>query len=118
MVRQAEAKQRQAIQKYQRDVRQAEQKINREIQQHNQKVKRAIDQHNSDARAYNRQVEANRTRIRSALQNLSRAIVTTRYTVLHTSTQTLNNSYTRLHGQSAGMAGSEEYEILRSYAEQ
>ena len=117
-MRQAEAKQRQAVQKFQRDVRQADQKINREIQEHNRKARRAIDQYKRDVRAYNRQVEANRSRIRSALQKLSRATVTTRYTVLHTSTRTLNDGYIRLREQPSALVSREEFEVLRSYAEQ
>ena len=117
MVRQGQAKQRQAVQKYRRDVRQAEQKINREIQAHNRKARRAIDQYNSDVRAYNRQVNANKTRIQSALKKLGRATVTTRYNVLHTSTQTLNDAYIGLREQPSAPVSSDKLDVLRSYAE-
>ena len=118
MVRQAQARRRQAIQKFNRELRQVEQKINREIQQRNQRRKRAIDQYNRDIRAYNRQVETNRARIRSALQTLSRIQVTTQYTVIYRSTQLLSQSYARLRDESVGVASSKEFEILRGYAEQ
>lgn len=116
-LRELEAKRRQAIQKAQHELRQYEQKLNREIQQRNQAYKRAIDQYNRDVRAYNRQVETNRQRIRHALQQLSRVNVTTHCTVLHSSTHALNEAYVRLQQQPrmAGAAG--EYDSLLGYAE-
>lgn len=85
MVRQAEAKQRQAINKFNQDVR-----------RHNQKVKSAVDKYNREVRAHNSRVQRDRQRIKSALQKLSRTTVTQRYTVLYESSIVLNRSFTAL----------------------
>lgn len=106
-IRQAEAKQRQAVQKY-----------NQAVRQHNQKTKRAVDQYNREVRAHNTKVRANKARIQRALQQLSRIKVTTRYTVIHASAQTLNNAYTRLRDQLGISAHGPDYETLIAYAEQ
>lgn len=84
MIRQAQNKQRQFINKYNQDVR-----------RHNQKVKQASDKYNRDVRSYNARVRANRQRIITELNRLN-SQTTIRYQVLRTSTRTLNSSYQNL----------------------
>ena len=91
-IRQAQAKERQRIQR-----------VNRAIHQHNNKVrqynaarKQAINTYNREARAYNRRVRANRARLQSALQRLSQQTVIVRYTLLHQSVSELYAAYERL----------------------
>ena len=52
MLRQAEQKQRQAVNDY-----------NRKVRAHNQKVHQAVDNYNREVRAYNARVRANRQRL-------------------------------------------------------
>lgn len=83
-IRQAQNKQKQAIEKY-----------NREVRQHNQKVKQAINNYNNEVRRYNTRVRANRQKIAAELRIL-RSTTTVRYQVVQTSAVTLNSYYERL----------------------
>lgn len=65
-LRQAEAKQKRAIDDYNRKVRQHNQKV----RQDQQKLKRAIDDYNRAARKHNATVRRNRHRLASAVQQL------------------------------------------------
>lgn len=87
-IRQAQQKQKQAINRY-----------NQEARRHNQKAKQAVNKFNQEVRAYNARVRANRQKIKNELDRLSRqpsVTITTQYTVYRTSVETLHNSYTRL----------------------
>lgn len=83
-IRHAQNKQKQAIDKYNRDVR-----------QHNQKVKQAVNNYNNEVRRHNARVRANRRKIESELRRLQ-STSTVRYQVVQTSAITLNNYYERL----------------------
>ena len=83
-VRQAQNKQKQAIDKY-----------NREVRQHSQKVKQAVNNYNNEVRRHNARVRANRQKIASELRRLQSSR-TVRYQVVQTSAITLNNFYERL----------------------
>lgn len=83
-IRQAQTKQKQAIDKY-----------NREVRQHNQKVKQAINNYNNEVRNYNARVRANRQRVISELRRLQ-TTTTVRYQVVQRSAITLNTYYERL----------------------
>ncbi len=110
MVREAQRKQRQAIDKYNRDVRQHNQKIEREhqkavsnynaeVRRYNQSVKRAIDKYNQAVRTHNAQVrrdEQARKRQLAALQSRPTVRV---YETLRSSTYDLNASFERLDQQ-------------------
>ncbi len=85
MLRQAQAKQRQNVQK-----------LNNEIRQYNTKRKQAIDAYNRDVRTHNARVRANRTRLQSALQRFAQQTNTVRYTALSKSVSTLSTAYKRL----------------------
>ncbi|WP_082457781.1 hypothetical protein [Pseudomonas sp. EGD-AK9] len=83
-IRQAQNKQKQAIDKY-----------NREVRQHNQKVKQAINSYNNEVRTYNARVRANRQKIAAELRRLQSS-TTVRYQVVQTSAIALNSYYERL----------------------
>lgn len=83
-IRQAQNKQKQAIDKY-----------NREVRQHNQKVKQAVNNYNNEVRRYNARVRANRQKIATELRRIQSS-TTVRYQVVQTSAITLNNYYERL----------------------
>ncbi|MDZ4298490.1 MAG: hypothetical protein U0998_09145 [Moraxellaceae bacterium] len=83
-IRQAQNKQKQAIDKY-----------NREVRQHNQKIKQAVNNYNNEVRTYNARVRADRQKIESELRRLQ-STSTVRYQVVQTSAITLNNYYERL----------------------
>ncbi|MCK0186925.1 hypothetical protein MWU31_17010 [Aeromonas hydrophila] len=83
-IRQAQNKQKQAIDKY-----------NREVRQHNQKVKQAINSYNNEVRTYNARVRANRQKIAAELRRLQSS-TTVRYQVVQTSAIALNSCYERL----------------------
>lgn len=88
MIRQAQQKRRQEINKY-----------NQAVRKHNQNVKRAVDNYNREVRTYNVRVRANRQRVINELNRLKSQSRTTQYTVFRTSVQTLHTSYERLESQ-------------------
>ncbi|AJD49701.1 hypothetical protein S7S_16445 [Isoalcanivorax pacificus W11-5] len=83
-IRQAQNKQKQAIDKY-----------NREVRQHNQKVKQAANNYNYEVRRYNARVRANSQKISAELRRLQSS-TSVQYQVFQTSAITLNNYYERL----------------------
>lgn len=93
-IRQAQNKQKQAIDKY-----------NREVRQHNQKVKQAINNYNNEVRRYNARVRANRQKIATELRRLQSSS-TVRYQVVQTSAISLNHQYERLDAGGASLEGS------------
>lgn len=100
-VRQAQNKQKQALDKY-----------NREVRQHNQKVKQAINSYNSEARRYNARVRANRQKIATELRKLQSS-TTVRYQTVQTSAINLNNYYELLDaGESSLESSSHSNEFL------
>lgn len=101
-MRQAQQKQRQAVDR-----------INREVRAHNQKVKRAVDNYNRDVRAHNARVRANRQRLRNELSRLSRQTVTTRYVTFRTSVNVVQQAYERLeHAAESGRYDERYNDIL------
>lgn len=104
-VREAQRKQKQAIDDYNRKVRAHNAEVKREVDAHNREVERqrqrfnsAVREYNRKVRAHNAQVEAENRRRRAALQSLANRSTTVRYQVLHTSTVSLNHAYDRLEG--------------------
>ncbi len=110
MLRQAQSKQRQNVQKLNDAIRrhntvrkQAIDAHNRDVRAHNARVqasrtarKRAIDAYNRNVRAHNARVRANRTHLQSALQRFDQQINPVRYTALYKSVSTLSTAYKRL----------------------
>jgi hypothetical protein len=102
MVRQAEQKQRQAVDRH-----------NREVRAYNQKAKQAINSHNREVNAYNARVRAHQQKVRSEITRLSRQTVTTRYVTLRTSVNIVHSSYERLErAAEAGRFQGHDNEIL------
>ena len=85
MVRQAQQRQRQAIDK-----------LNREVRTHNQKVKRAVDDYNRQVRTYNARVRSDRQRLRNELARLSRRTTTTHLVTFRASVSAVQTAYERL----------------------
>lgn len=65
-IRQAEARHKRNVQKYNQQVR----KVNTAIKEHNRVVKRAVDDYNRAAKAHNVRVRSNRSRLDTALQTI------------------------------------------------
>ncbi|WP_370237755.1 hypothetical protein [Brevundimonas sp.] len=107
MMREAQRKQKAAIDNYNREVRRHNDKVrqsineinrdidryNRESRQNHQKQKAAIDSHNRAVRAHNAKVEANRRRVRQELTRLSNNVASPTYQTVRTASVRLNESY-------------------------
>ena len=85
-------RQNQAIQKLQSEYS----RYNSKVRQHNSKVKRELDAYNRNVRTNNSRARNNRTRLQSALQQLSGQTINIRYALLHQSVSALSNSYALL----------------------
>ncbi|MCC6736458.1 MAG: hypothetical protein IT534_10080, partial [Bauldia sp.] len=99
MIRQAQQKQRQAVDNYNRAVRKARQAVddyNREVRAHNQRVDHAIANYNAKVSAHNARVRADRQRRRNELVRLGRQAATPQYLTFRVSVETVQQSYTRL----------------------
>jgi len=102
MVRQAQQKQRQAMEKFNRDIR-----------AHNQKVNQAINKYNREVSAYNSRVRAHRQRLKSELDRLSRQTTTTPYVTFRISVNAVHTAYERLeYAADAGRFDERYNEIL------
>jgi len=100
IMQQAQRKQKQAVDNYNRQVRQRNQrvkrevdKINREINAHNQKVRRDVNRYNSEVRAHNSRVRANRQRLTTELRRLETRARSTSYSSYRTSTNVVTQAY-------------------------
>lgn len=100
MLRQAEQKRKQAIDKYNREVNAYNQKrqqeinrINQDNRQHNQKRKQVISAYNQEVHRHNARVRANSQRIASELSRLQARTTTIRYQTIRTSAISLNSRY-------------------------
>ena len=85
MVRQAEQKGRQAVDKY-----------NRDVKNYNRKAKQAIDSYNREVRAYNTRVRADRQRLRNELMRLANKKVTVPLATFSMSVTAVQTAYERL----------------------
>jgi len=83
MIRQAEAKQKKAIDDY-----------NRAVRKHNREVNRAIENYNRAVRSHNAKVRANRQRLRTELARLKSGA--TRSTPIRSSSYVLYETFTRV----------------------
>ena len=92
MIRQAEQKQKQAIDKYNREVR----RYNQDVRRRQQKAKQAADKFNREVRAHNTRVRTNRQRIQNEINRLNRTRTTTRYTVYRSTVVSMHETYSRL----------------------
>lgn len=102
LVRQAQQKQRQVVDK-----------INREIRARNQKVNQAISKYNREVSAYNARVRANRQRLKNEIARLNQRTTTTRYVTLRVSVNAVQTAYQQLeHAAEAGQFDESCNEIL------
>lgn len=86
LVRQAQQKTKQAIDKH-----------NREVRVFNRKAKQAVDTYNREVRAHNARVRSDRQRLKNEIAKLARQSTTgTRLVTLRTSVGTVHTSYERL----------------------
>lgn len=92
MVRRAQQKHRQDVQKYNQQVR----KVNSEIKRENQKRKTAIDKYNREARAHNARVRSDRNRLRSEIAKLNSRPPVQHRTTIRTSVNLVTTSYDQL----------------------
>lgn len=112
MLRQAQQKHKQAIDRHNRDVRSNNQicqqqidKINQEIRRENQKRQSAVSTYNTEVRKHNARVHANRARINLELNRLKNHAHVVRHDSLRNSAIALNSSF--------GALESREENILR-----
>jgi hypothetical protein len=102
MVRQAEQKQRQAVDKY-----------NREVRAHNQKVKQAVNAYNREVAVYNARQRANRQRLKNEIARLSRQTTAPHLITFRTSVNVVHTAYEQLeHAADAGGFDERYNEIL------
>ena len=101
MLRQAQAKQKQAVDKFNRDVR-----------AHNQKAKSAINQYNQEVNRYNSRVRMNQDRLRRELNKLAQTGTQRRYVTFRTSVESFQSSYVRLEANEALRDDAQYNELL------
>ena len=107
MVRQAQTKQKQAIDKY-----------NREVQAHNRKVKATINKYNQEVNRYNARVRANQHRLRRELNKLAQAASQTRYVTFRMSVESVQRSYIRLESNAEASRYDDRYNEVLDLSEQ
>lgn len=100
MMQQAQRKQKQAVDSYNRQVRKHNQgvkrevdKINRDINTHNQKARRDVNRYNSEVRAHNSRVRANRQRLKNEIRKLESRARSDVYSSHRTSTNVVTQAY-------------------------
>lgn len=106
MMRQAQQKQRQAIDKY-----------NREVREYNRKLKQAVDQYNREARAHNARVRADRQRLQNEIARLNRLASTPRYVTFRVSVNAVQRAYERLEYAADAGSYDERYNELLDLSE-
>ena len=89
-IRQAQNKQRQAIQRY-----------NNEARRYNSKLKQGIDAYNRAVRSYNARLRSDHSRLQAALRRLAQQPVSVRFQSLSQSSSLLATAYERLDNGSA-----------------
>ena len=107
IVRQAQTKQKQAIDKY-----------NREVQAYNRKVKATINKYNQDVNRYNARVRANQHRLRRELDKLAQAASQTRYVTFRMSVESVQRSYIRLESNAEASHYDDHYNEVLDLSEQ
>lgn len=98
-----------AMKKAQRDQKQAIDKYNREVRRHNNAVKKAVDDNNREVRAYNSKARAHNTKVDNQRRRLNQEIrrlnsrpATTTFVTYRSSVETLTRTYTATEEQLAG----------------
>lgn len=92
MVRQAEQKHRQAVNRYNSEAR----KVNRAIDKYNRDARHAVNNYNREVRTHNSRVRRNRQRLKRELAKLSGQASRPQYVTFRTSVQSLHEAFTRV----------------------
>lgn len=109
IVRQAEQRRRQAVDKLNRDIR----SYNQKAQDHNRKLKQSVDKYNREVRSYNARVRSNRQRLKSELARLSNKTNSTHYVTFRASVGSVQRAYEVLErAADAGRFGDQYNEVL------
>lgn len=124
MMQQAQRKQKQAVNNYNRQVRQHNQrvkrevdKVNREINAHNQKARREVNRYNSEVRAHNSRVRANKQRLTNELRRLESRARSNSYSSYRTSTNTVTQAYQAVERQENTGQFNEAHNEVLEFAE-
>jgi Predicted pPIWI-associating nuclease len=99
VIRQAEAKQRQAVNEHNAAMRRLQTDVQRAVNDHTGNVRRAqraIDDYNRAARAHNASVQANRQRLQAEIARLNSQPSPAHFTITRTSTVALHAAYRRV----------------------
>ncbi|MYH33813.1 MAG: hypothetical protein F4133_08395 [Gammaproteobacteria bacterium] len=114
MVRQAQSKQRQAINQFNQRVR----SHNAKIRQAQNRQRQAINKFNQEVRTHNARVRANRDRLRRELQKLTRASSRPQYATFRTSVEAVQRSYLKVERRADSNQYDERYNFFLDLAEQ
>lgn len=108
-LRQAQAKQKQANARYNREVTAFNQKVRSAVAQN----KQAINRYNLQVRTFNSRVRANQNRLRQEIQKLARAASKPTFTTFRTSVETVHRTYIQLESAAESIRYGDEYnEVL------
>ena len=107
MIRQAQAKRKRAVDRY-----------NRAVRKYKSDVKRTIDNYKHAVRANDAKARANRQRINRELVRLTRTNSPSRSTRFHTSSQVLHQTFTRLEHRAAFAPAQPDRQHLVDLSEQ
>lgn len=108
---------RAALQQAQQRQRQAIDKYNREAQQYNRNLTSAINKYNQRVQAHNSRVRAHQNRLRAALSQMSQRVSNVRFVAYHTSVQSMYDSYARLEAVAEGEGLDASYDAILDLAE-
>ena len=108
-LRQAQAKRKQAVDRYNREARAHNQKVRSAVA----KVNQSVNRYNSQVRTHNSRVRANRNRLRHEIDRLARAASKPAYTTLRTSVETVHRTYVQLESAAEDPRYGDQYnEVL------
>lgn len=96
MIRQEEARQRQAVNRYNAAARKYNSGVKRAVDSHNaevRKAKQAVDRYNREARAHNARVRADRERLAREVARIDRQVRDSRFSIVQQSSLSLHESY-------------------------
>ena len=114
MVRQAQSKNRQAINRYNQKVR----SNNAKVRQAQNRQRQAINKYNQEVRTYNARVRANRDRLRRELQKLARASSRPQFATFRTSVEAVQRSYLAVERRAASNRYDDRYNLFLDLSEQ
>ncbi len=117
MIRQAESRQRQAIDKYNREVQRHNQRVRSAVDKYNRDMRSAVRKYNSAVQAHNARVRADRERARRELARLRARSTPARYSSLRVSVEALHEAYVRYESQVGAEPGDHRHAELLDLAE-